>query len=335
MNKNLILIFTALALCLSGAGCNKSGKLNTASTFTPPSGPVELKLKWPAGERVVRSFDMKMNSGISMPNRTTPIKQDSTMGQRFGLTVLKTEAGGDREVEMEFLAMHMKVEQGGKIVIDFDSDKKAAPASKEPSVAAIQSVVQNIVGAKIQFFMDASNQVDRIEGVDALMNRLGSGSTADAASGIKSMFNDGYLKQMVGSSQYLPPRPVQPGDTWLKHIETGTGGFGNMAMDYNFTFQNWEKHGERTCARMEFQGTIKSTPNANSPPSGMTMTIQDGSFSGVAWFDPELGLVIAADIDQDINMIMSIPVAARGKTVTQTMTNQMHQTITEKLESVK
>jgi len=335
MNKNLILISAVLTLCLAGAGCNKSGKLSQPSTFTPPAGPVELKLKWPVGERVVRSFDMKMKSEISLPNRPTPIKQDSTMGQKYGLTVLKTEAGGDREVEMEFLAMHIKVDQGGKAVIDYDSANTAAPASKEPSVAAIQTVVKNIVGAKVQFFMDASNQVERIEGVDALMNRMGTGSTADAAAGIKSMFNDGYLKQMVGSSQLLPPKPVQSGDNWSKHIEMGMGAYGNMVMDYNINFQNWEKHGERTCARLEFQGTIKSTPDANTPRSGMTMTIQDGSSSGVAWFDPELGLVIASDVDQDIKMIMSIPITVRGKTATQTMTNKMHQAITEKLESVK
>jgi hypothetical protein len=335
MKKNLILISAALALCLSSAGCNKSGKLSQPSTFTPPAGPVELTLKWPVGERVVRNFDMKMNSEISMPNLPAPIKQDSTMGQKYGLTVLKTEAGGDREVEMEFLAMRMKVEQGGKTVIDFDSDKKAEPASKTPPIAAIQTVVQKIVGAKVQFFMDASNQVERIEGVDALMSRLGSGGTADAAAGIKSMFSDGYLKQMVGSSLLLPPNPVQSGDTWTKHIEMGMGAYGNMVMDYNLTLQSWEKHGERVCARLEFQGTIKSSPDANSPRSGMTMAIQDGSSSGVAWFDPELGLVIASDSDQDIKMIMSIPSTVRGKTITQTMTNLMHQTITEQLESVK
>ena len=41
MNKNLILIVTALALSLSWVGCNKSGKLNQPSTFPPPAGPVE------------------------------------------------------------------------------------------------------------------------------------------------------------------------------------------------------------------------------------------------------------------------------------------------------
>ena len=53
MNKNLIFITTALALSLLWVGCNKSGKLARPSTFATPSGPVELKLKWPQGERIV------------------------------------------------------------------------------------------------------------------------------------------------------------------------------------------------------------------------------------------------------------------------------------------
>ena len=67
----------------------------------------------------------------------------------------------------------------------------------------------------------------------------------------------------------------------------------------------------------------------------MTMSIQDGTASGISWFDPELGLIIESDLDQDMKMIMGMPVKMRGTTVTQTMTNLMHQKITIKLESVK
>src|ERR1017187_3832019 len=81
--KNLLLITVTLALGLSWVGCNKSGKLDTASKFTAPAGPVELKLKWPVGERVVQNIDMKINMEISVPNQPTPIKQDMTMGLKY------------------------------------------------------------------------------------------------------------------------------------------------------------------------------------------------------------------------------------------------------------
>src|ERR1700690_1544882 len=59
MNKKIILLTATLASALLWVGCNKSGKLNTPSQSPAPSGPVELKAKWPLGEHVVQSLDLK------------------------------------------------------------------------------------------------------------------------------------------------------------------------------------------------------------------------------------------------------------------------------------
>jgi hypothetical protein len=71
----------------------------------------------------------------------------------------------------------------------------------------------------------------------------------------------------------------------------------------------------------------------------MSMTILDGSFSGVSWFDPELGITIDMTMNQDMKMAMTIPMNGRGNAAaaprTQTMTNIMSQVITVKLDSVK
>jgi hypothetical protein len=270
-----------------------------------------------------------------MPNQPNPILQDVTLGQEYAVSVLQATANGGHELELEFLTMRMTVAMGGKTVVNYDSAKKASNDRKDALTATFQKTFQKIIGAKVQYFMDASNQVERIEGVDALMSRLGAGSATDPTAGVKNMFNESYLKQMVDGSRYLPHKPVQPGDTWPVHVEMALGASGNAVMDFNFNLQNWEKHGERNCARLEFQGTMKSTPDANSAPGGMTMSIQDGTASGISWFDPELGLIIESDLDQDMKMIMGMPVKMRGTTVTQTMTNLMHQKITIKLESVK
>jgi CubicO group peptidase (beta-lactamase class C family) len=69
----------------------------------------------------------------------------------------------------------------------------------------------------------------------------------------------------------------------------------------------------------------------------MSMTILDGSFSGVSWFDPELGITIDMTMNQDMKMAMIIPMNGRGNAAarTQIMTNIMSQVITMKLDSVK
>jgi hypothetical protein len=337
MNKNILPITLTLALSLSWVGCNKSGKLEKTSTFRAPSGPVELKLKWPVGERIVQDMDMKQNMELSIPGQPDPMKQDMTMGQKYGLTVLKDTPDGGHEVEMEFLSARMSMVMRGKTMLDYDSAKKS-PADSTNLVA---DMFGKIIGSKIQYFLDASNEVDQIEGVDELVNRLSSGGQADALASLKSiMFSKDRFKQVMSANRFMPPSAVQPGDTWPVKQSFEMGPLGTMTIDFSCTFQRWEMHGKRNCARIEFWGTIKSTPGDNANPIGISMSILDGNASGVSWFDPELGITIDTTLNQDMTMAMTLPMNPRGNPgaaggPTQTMTNTMHQVITTKLESVK
>jgi len=335
MKINLILITATLALGLSGVGCNKSGKLDTASKFAPPSGPVELKIKWPAGESIVMNRETKSDTEIFMPNSPGSIKQNMTMGQKYGLTVLKETPGGGHEVEMEILSTRMELAMRGKTMMNYDSDKGAASGQANP----VANIFGKSIGAKIQYFLDVSNDVERIDGVEGLESRLSSGGPADPGVQIfKSiMFSKDYFLQIMSANRFLPPKPVQPGDTWPATLTFGMGLLGTMVMNFDSTFQSWELHGKRNCARIEFQGTVKSTPGTNAVPAALSMTITDGNFSGVSWFDPELGTTIEVTMNQDLKMNMAVPMGGRGNTAgrTQIMTNVMSQVITMKLDSVK
>jgi hypothetical protein len=100
-------------------------------------------------------------------------------------------------------------------------------------------------------------------------------------------------------------------------------------------------HAARNCARMEFDGDIKTKGSGKPVAPGMDISIRDGTTSGVSWFDPELGIVIDSDIHQDFAMVMSFPNPQRGKAAKNTkpemitMTNHMSQTLNIKLDSVK
>ncbi len=338
MNKNTLLIAVTLALGLSWVGCNKSGKLNKPSELKPPSGPVELKLKWPLGERVVMNMDMKQNMETFMPGQPS-IKIDMNMGQKYELTVLKETPDGGHEVEMEYLSARMAMEMGGKKLLDYDSDKKTGSDKANPMAGPMTDMFGKIIGTKIQYFMDASNAVERIEGVDELMNRLSSGGKTDQGTEMfkSSMFSKDQFKQLMSANRFMPPKPVKPGDTWSVKQSFEMGPLGTMAMDFDCTLQNWEMHGKRNCARIEFQGTAKSTAGTNANPTGMSMSILDGNFSGVSWFDPELGIAIDMTMNQDIKMAMTIPMNGRVNAAarTQTITNIMSQVVTMKLDSVK
>ena len=339
MNKNTLLIAITLALSLSWVGCNKSGKLDTKSEFKTPSGPVELKLKWPLGERVVMNMNMKQNMEMFIPNQPRSMKQDMTLGQIYGLTVLKETPDGGHEVEMEYLSARMAMEMGGKKMLDYDSDKKPGSDKASSMAGSMADMFGKIIGAKIQYYLDASNAVERIEGVDELMNRLSSGGKADMGTEMfkSAMFGKDNFKRMMSAYRFVPPQPVQPNDTWPINQSFEMGPFGTLSVNFDCTLQGWEMHGKRNCARIEFQGTIKSAPGTNANPTGISMTILEGNSSGVSWFDPELGISIDATINQDLKMAMTIPVNGRGNAAAriQTMTNVMSSAITMKLDSVK
>lgn len=326
----LVPFLVTLVFVTAVCGCKKSGELGKASKFTQPSGLVELKQHWRAGERIVKSFDMKMTMEISVPGQPNPIKLDMTFRQEWAITVLKENADGSHEGEMELLNLRMKLEQDGKNVFEFDSEHKPSNPEKNPTAAAVLQALANVAGAKVQFLLNASNRLERIDGVEAIRNRFPADANR-ATEGIKNMFNEGYLRQMIGDSQGLPSNAVQPGDAWPVHTDLPAGEMGNVSADYDYSLQKWEKRGERLCARLEFQGTLKAKGGAdpNTKPAGFS-----GQVSGISWFDPELGLVIEANINQDLATTMTQSWPVQGKKTDFTMTIQMHQVIAIKLESV-
>jgi hypothetical protein len=331
MNAKHVFPIVVLALVVAGAGCNKAGKLSEHSKLAPTSGPVELKSKWPAGERVVQNLDMKVKTELTIPGQPAPVLQNMTMGEKYALKVLKENPDGGHEVEMEFLSARMGMDMAGKSMVNYDSTKKSAADAADP----VAGVFGKIIGSKIKFFLNASNDVDRVEGVDEMVNRMSAGGQASTVASFKSMFSEGYFKQMMSSSRFLPPKPVSPGDTWPVQLEFPMDPLGTLVMDFTFTFQSWEMHGQRNCARLEFDGSVKSRPGANPGAAGMTMAIQNGTTSGTSWFDPELGITIDTIMNQDMTINITVPKNPRAPNQPQTVTSKMNQVLNIKLDSVK
>ena len=329
MNKSRLIIAVALVSSLSWFGCNKEGKLNEPSTFKTPAGPVELKLKWTAGERIVQDMNMKQTMEMNLPGRPAPMKQEMTMAQEYGLNVLKETPDGGHEVEMEFLRTRMSMAMGGKQMADFDSAKKSPENQAGPG----GDIFSKIVGSKIRYFLNATNGIDRLEGVDELMNKLAASGQTPEAGALKGMYNEGFFKQMMSQSRYLPPKPVTLGDTWPVEVEYPMGSIGTLVLDFTYTMKGWEMHGQRNCARLDFDGTVKNKPGTDTA-GPMSISSLDGTLSGTSWFDPELGMTIDTALNQDLTMTMNLPKAA-GAAAPGGMKMQMNQLMTIKMASVK
>jgi hypothetical protein len=106
--------------------------------------------------------------------------------------------------------------------------------------------------------------------------------------------------------------------------------------DCKVVFQNWEMHENHNCARLELQGIMKVKSDPNSKRDETAYHPRDGVSEGVAWFDPELGQIIEADMKKDINVDKKTSMNPSGTPGAaeqmQTITTQRHQVYTIKLE---
>lgn len=337
-----------------------------APDFEAPVGPVELKWKWPAGARIVREMDLKQDMEIYTPGKPDPAKQELFMTSQYAYTVGQELPGGGREVDLQHLRFGLEFNSGAYLW-RYDSAWEYADVQ-----GSIAGVFKTIMGAKVRYFLDGNQQVERMEGVDELVNRLNlrggaklkpgmtwdnqsldrvinriiSGARQPIAdtSWLTNMFNEQYFRKKLDPS-FLPGRPVQPGDTWNYSSEwlTNSGGiFGSaIVLDGTVTFQCWEMRGQQICARLEFRGTEKSKPQLKSDAAKAMAPVTEGTLSGVVWFDPELGRGIDTISNRDFTVTWNKPRAvapyANPKVAgppVQPVTDHHHQVITEKLVSV-
>src|ERR1700722_13343969 len=76
--------------------------------FKPPTGPVELKMKWPAGARIVREMDLKQNMEIYTPGKPQPAKHELSMTTQYAYTVGKELPDRRREVDLQHLNFRLE-----------------------------------------------------------------------------------------------------------------------------------------------------------------------------------------------------------------------------------
>lgn len=338
MNKNCLLLVSMLVGTLSLVGCGKSDKPDKSSTSTPAAPvPVQYKMKWLKEEPMVESVGMTQNMVISIPGQPNPIKKNLTMGQEYGFQVLGDTSDGGHELEFNFQKVMMKSTVGEKTLVDYNSEAKALLAASSPMDDTLVSAFDKVVGNKIQFFMDASNSVVNVGGVDKLLKRLSLGTKADQLALMRAMFSEGYQQQMLSQYRFLPPQAVIPGDAWPIQMEFNLDKIGTLVVDFTFTVKCCETRQQRNCIRFDFEGTVDLKHGAPPNPSGMVVRIPKSSACGSCWFDPELGLMVETTINEDVNLVISLPLSPHAKPGgrMQTLTNEMTQALSVKLLSVR
>ncbi len=328
--KKLIVILTlgAVAGGLLSAGCSKSKNAATPSgnsaDSTMASGasdkPVEMKIKWTVGKEYPMRMELDQTTKTEVPDQPQPVVQGVKISQGFSMSALKELDNGGRELELKFESETMDVSQGDRSVLSFNSLQNPAQDANNP----VAPVLRATIGARIQYFTDANGKVERVEGVDALTQRIAANGNPQTRAMFNQMFSADTLKRYGSFADAMPDHAVNMGNSWpLKQDVTTT--IGVLTVDLKYTFKNWEQHRGRKCAHVDAEGDIST--KSISTAQGMVVEIKKGTISGEFWYDPTLGMIVEANNDQNLTLKIT--------TRQQTMTSQFSQKVRVALVDVE
>ncbi|HVU27233.1 MAG TPA: DUF6263 family protein [Verrucomicrobiae bacterium] len=310
--KMKIAVVVGASVLLAASGGTAVYETMNAVTPARTDGPVDMRIKWMVGKKYSMHMELTQGTETKVPNQSQPVKSEVSLAQDFDISALKELSSGGWQLELKFVDETFDASQGGQKILSFDSIQNSSADPNNP--AALLGV---IIGARLQYFTDADGKVEKVEGVDDLMNRVATAGKPQTPG--KALFNQlfgaGRLKQYVALGDWMPKRVVKVGERWSVKNNVDSPAVGTVAVDMQFNFKNWEQHGDHRCAHVEMTGDL-STKNI-STATGAAISIEKASISGDFWFDPQLGMVVETDSEQNLTLKMT--------TQAQTLTPQLSQ----------
>jgi len=279
----------------------------TLQAMTPrePNDPVPMTIKWEVGKKYEMRVDIQQSTVTKQPTLPLPVTQEIDLGQNFDVSVLKALDNGGRQLQLELEGGTVDVTQGGRKVLSFDSRESAAQDATNPA-----SMLRLLNGAGFQSFTDAGGRVEKVQGLDELHVWIDALATPMEKAIFGQMFDENTLKQHLSFGDLMPDHPVKIGESWSS-VKNFTSATGLLAIDMKFTFKGWEQYGGHRCAHI--LQADKILPSNGSTPAGVQIEFQKGTISSDIWFDPQLGMIVGANSDQN----MTLKIINRWRTMQQ------------------
>jgi len=321
--KMTVLVGAGMLLAAAGGTAiyetQKAADPSRAGSATT-GGPVDMRIRWAVGKKCEAHLEMNQNTETQVPGQPQPIGTEVNLGEDLDYSVLQELAGGGHQLEMQFADETLAVAQGERKIISYDSTQSPAQNADNP----IAPMFHLLRGAKIEFFIDADGTVEKVEGLNEIMNRAAAVGKSEIQVVFGQIFNEDTLKQYGAWGELIPNRTVRIGDSWSIKKDVGST-MGMLALDMKLTFKNWEQHGERQCAHIETTGDLST--KTISTASGAAIEIKQGKISGDLWYDPEMGMIV----EENSNQALTLNITVQTKTVT-TKLNQKIRWVVDTVE---
>jgi hypothetical protein len=280
------------ALGLAVSALALSGSLGAAEE------PVALKPTWKVGQRIVQQTKTTQTQKIAMANAATPIQQKTEQVQDYALLVERERSGGGYEIAMEILGMRMETKMGEQSILKYDSKTDSAAGDANP----MSGIFKKLVGAKFKLLTKPDGEVEKVEGVQQLLESIATGMPEMVAGVVKSMFNEDMAKQMSGLPSDLPKEPVSAGYEWPVKTEMSLGPMGAIVINMKYKYTGMETRRDYQCAVLDHKGFISGKEGAGSGP--LSFSGISGTTTGRTYYVPRLGTSVESFSDQKLKMAM-------------------------------
>ena len=237
------LLFCAVAAgCLVLSGCSKSKENKPRSENNTPGTPdavasddsADMRMKWPVGRKFPMHMELARTVTTKVPSLPEPVKQLVNLAQDYDLSAIKDLPDGGRELDLEFKTQTMTISQGDRQVMNFDSTQNAAQDAGNP----VAPLLRKMIGAHIRYLTDADGRVQKVEGTEELLTRIGFNRKSQEQAAFRQMFEEETLRMYGSIGEMVPNRTVKVGETWTTKREYPSS-IGNLAVEMKSTFKSW------------------------------------------------------------------------------------------------
>jgi hypothetical protein len=303
--------------------------LASLATTAWSADAVDLKPQWLIGKRYTQEMAMDQRSTVAMAGQK--MEQAMTMNLQTVITVAKHEDPTLKRLTIKYRRVAMSLDMAGQ-KMGFDS---ANPGAGNDPVGLGKSLGV-LVGKEIVLIVSPDGKVKEIEHLEEVTAALdASGPMAPA---LKGMFNKEMFSQIIEEAglRNVPPHPVKPGEKWPLSVQMNLAQFGQVAIVGQYTFKGMTEHDGIQCAEILSDAKLELDMNPAAALGGdkgiptANLRFENGKVSGTTWFDPKLGTARGFEMNQEMTIKASNPLAA-GETIE----IPMKQKITTRLVSVE
>jgi len=310
-----------------------------AATVGAQDRKFELKFKNEKGE--LTPFYQEMSTDVTqvikVQGQDLTQKQKSTFWYQW--TPIKEEKvkEGNEDVikwtvKQKIEGLEMNIDISGN-PINYSSKAEATGSAGNPGLLEF---FKNLKDSEFTATLGKNYKVEKVEGKDLFIQKLGAGS-AQMDALLKKVMTDDALKEMTDPTYKLfPDGPKKPGDKWEKTTKLSLGPIGSYDLVYKLTYVGPEKEGaNKDKDKIEIETVITyAAPKDN--PDGLLFRIKDGSkltsdpakSKGTVIYDPKTQRIESAEIN--INLKGELIVVIGGTDTKVELTQEQKTTIKTK-----